>query len=463
MNDKNRPHDEPGSLPTPADGRPAAALPIFTVAVAGLATRELRLIDIALRHQKEVIRRFERVDVRPLFADGPYPDIVVANPFAIDGVKALARARTVNDQLPTVHAIPLGSPARARYSIVLERIGLQLLSRLNEVVETAFESARPGASKATVPPFPLSLQLPDSLDLPDLSVTAGSASVLPADQPSMADGLWPGFLAPAVTPAMLAPVPAQQASAKPGSNDPHEMPPSGAGAGACDASATGSGKATASLGIGAADTKAGLDDIVSPAPLTAPPSAVPATSEMAELAPEPAEAASPVVQTTAQPLPAAPRQRRLTQALIVGATPSVADAVESAFAQLGSTSLHCARADNRRQVIEHLDYQACQLVMIEKVLAEGSGFRLARELHRRFPEVVVVMLADRFSLLDGLRGRLAGCASLLARPIEPARLRAAVRSPLRRAREQQTMWAVAQAGDSSVWGQTAWLDTGIGR
>ena len=144
MNDKNRPHDEPGSLPTPADGRPAAALPIFTVAVAGLATRELRLIDIALRHQKEVIRRFERVDVRPLFADGPYPDIVVANPFAIDGVKALARARTVNDQLPTVHAIPLGSPARARYSIVLERIGLQLLSRLNEVVETAFESARPG-------------------------------------------------------------------------------------------------------------------------------------------------------------------------------------------------------------------------------------------------------------------------------------------------------------------------------
>ncbi|MEZ5726839.1 MAG: response regulator [Burkholderiaceae bacterium] len=110
--------------------------PLYRVAAAGLDPRDERLIEIVFKHSQ--YNRFEFVLVEP--GDFSDIDILIVNPVQSEGLRALARLRTLGRDRPVVSAVPRGAPSSARHAISIDRLTLQLLPILNRVVEMEIES-----------------------------------------------------------------------------------------------------------------------------------------------------------------------------------------------------------------------------------------------------------------------------------------------------------------------------------
>lgn len=163
--------------------RPGTSAPV-RVACAGLAGRDLRLVDIIFRYGDGERIRFNRIPAD----DVGSADIVVVNPFHPDGISAMARARAAAIPTPAVNVVPAASLAKTRYTIQQERLGLELLPCLNRLIEREFDSARPGDGlfdRATTMqvsgPGPVDASLPETDDDADagLPATASEAGTAP--------------------------------------------------------------------------------------------------------------------------------------------------------------------------------------------------------------------------------------------------------------------------------------------
>lgn len=118
------------------NGSPA----VFQVVMAGMSARDQRLAKILMRHDPDHIRRFELAEPTSVVP----PVILISNPFDPQGVKAIAAARSQPEIFAVVHAVPAQTNARARFTVELERLSLQLMPCLKTVVELAFEASPPG-------------------------------------------------------------------------------------------------------------------------------------------------------------------------------------------------------------------------------------------------------------------------------------------------------------------------------
>jgi CheY-like chemotaxis protein len=123
--------------------------PEYRVAAAGLDPRDVRLIEIVFKHSQYNRYAF-RFEAKP---DPLGIDILIVNPLAPEGLRAVARVRSAGRSVPVISAMPRGATSSARHAISIDRLTLQLLPILNRVVELELrrpkeESAAAGASPA---------------------------------------------------------------------------------------------------------------------------------------------------------------------------------------------------------------------------------------------------------------------------------------------------------------------------
>ncbi len=119
--------------------------PEYRVAAAGLDPRDVRLIEIVFKHSQYNRYAF-RFEAKP---DPLGIDILIVNPLAPEGLRAVARVRSAGRSLPVISALPRGATSSARHAISIERLTLQLLPILNRVVE--LELRRPKDSAGAAP------------------------------------------------------------------------------------------------------------------------------------------------------------------------------------------------------------------------------------------------------------------------------------------------------------------------
>ncbi|MCO5107172.1 MAG: response regulator [Burkholderiaceae bacterium] len=124
--------------------------PVYRVAAAGLDPRDVRLIEIVFKHSQ--YNRFEFV-LEPRLVPETV-DILIVNPVESDGLRALARLRTLGRDVPVISAVPRGAPSSARHAISIDRLTLQLLPILNRVVDMELVSpdTRPMAAVPAATP-----------------------------------------------------------------------------------------------------------------------------------------------------------------------------------------------------------------------------------------------------------------------------------------------------------------------
>lgn len=113
--------------------------PEYRVAAAGLDPRDVRLIEIVFKHSQYNRYAF-RFEAKP---DPLGIDILIVNPLAPEGLRAVARVRSAGRSVPVISAMPRGATSSARHAISIERLTLQLLPILNRVVD--LELRRPTA------------------------------------------------------------------------------------------------------------------------------------------------------------------------------------------------------------------------------------------------------------------------------------------------------------------------------
>jgi len=121
------------------------AKPRYHVATAGLDSRDARLIEIVFRHSQ-----YNAVDYRLVPPDAVKPaDILIINPFEPTGLRTLSRVRASGLSTPMITAVPAGMTSPARHAIHIQKLTLQLLPVLNELVKSEFGLPEPQAFRMT--------------------------------------------------------------------------------------------------------------------------------------------------------------------------------------------------------------------------------------------------------------------------------------------------------------------------
>ncbi len=133
--------------------------PEYRVAAAGLDPRDVRLIEIVFKHSQYNRYAF-RFEAKP---DPLAVDILIVNPLAPEGLRAVARMRSAGRNLPVISAVPHGASSSARHAIAIDRLTLQLLPILNRVVELELRSPKEGAA-AQAPAAPSAARAGSSSD-----------------------------------------------------------------------------------------------------------------------------------------------------------------------------------------------------------------------------------------------------------------------------------------------------------
>ncbi|MBN9426190.1 MAG: response regulator [Burkholderiales bacterium] len=147
----------------------AESKPVYRVSAAGLDPRDVRLIEIVFKHSQYNPFGF----VLDAKLDPEAVDILIVNPAESEGLRAVARVRTVGRQVPVISAVPRGAPSTGRHAISIDRLTLQLLPILNRVVELELDGGRAAAVPASQPAQP-----------PVQSGVPRSQAVLPQAEPA---------------------------------------------------------------------------------------------------------------------------------------------------------------------------------------------------------------------------------------------------------------------------------------
>ncbi|MFA7503307.1 MAG: response regulator [Burkholderiaceae bacterium] len=408
--------------------------PLYRVAAAGLDPRDARLIEIVFRHSQYNRYAFQFVPVDSFDA----VDILIVNTVEAEGLRALARMRSLGTEVPVVAAVPRGAPSSARHAISIDRLTLQLLPILNRVVE--LELADPDTRPMLVEP-------------PGPRPVAGAAPVrAPMFAASMADGQG-AESAPAQVGGTVAAPAATRPSAPVGARAPaaNPLPPARAmrPAGGFGAAATAPASTQGPAGQAAPTPSTPAPPFSSRLPHRVGRFAAPADdlprrrSETARTAPEPAPAAparhaaaagpardAPVRQATAGLPPAdLPAPGARIQVLVVDDSPTVRRQLTLAFERMGAA---CDAVPSAVAGLERMAAIRYDLVLVDVVMPEIDGYQLTREIRRRHRGIPVIILTSRSSPFDLARGALAGCSSYLVKPVTLRKLEAAVIKVLRK-------------------------------
>src|SRR4051794_26113068 len=109
-----------------------------------------------------------------------------------------------------------------------------------------------------------------------------------------------------------------------------------------------------------------------------------------------------------------------------------------------------------RQALSLLEVKECQLVILDVMLPDASGFELCRRLRtsdgigqRIDPDLPVIMLSGRTSETDRIRGFARGADDYLGKPFNYSELAARVSAVLRRSRARRERGAI-NVGDLGI-------------
>ena len=312
--------------------------PVYRVAAAGLDPRDLRLIEIVFKHSQ--YNRFEFV-LEPRLVPETV-DILIVNPAETDGLRAIARVRTLGRFAPVISAVPRGATSSARHAISIDRLTLQLLPILNRVVEmelSSRDSLAPGSAPSAAPAAPAAATRDFLREAGRLSRQGDSARQAAA----------PGTL---------------------------EAP-----------------------GQNAQRVSAGQP----PAP------AAPSNLVAFPLGPE---ASSPQIRV-----------------LVVDDSPTVRKQLSLAFARM---RVDCDAAASADEALQRLSERHYDLALVDVVMPDVDGYKLTRQIRRKYRGMPVIILTSRSSPFDLARGALAGCNSYLVKPVPLKQLEAAIVKQLRR-------------------------------
>lgn len=124
--------------------------------------------------------------------------------------------------------------------------------------------------------------------------------------------------------------------------------------------------------------------------------------------------------------------------LVVDDSATVRTQLAGAFDRLG---LEVDAATSAHEALERLAAHPVDLAMLDIVLPDGDGLRLARTIRRepRWRELPIVVLSARRSPFDVIRGAASGCSAYLAKPVDFADLRRTVARQLGRGRAPDTL------------------------
>jgi DNA-binding response OmpR family regulator len=111
---------------------------------------------------------------------------------------------------------------------------------------------------------------------------------------------------------------------------------------------------------------------------------------------------------------------------------------------LAADSYGVVTASSGRQALNLLEVKDCDLVLLDVMLPDASGFELCRRLRsadgiaqRIDPEVPVIMLSGRATETDRVRGFARGADDYIAKPFNYPELAARIAAVLRRARARR--------------------------
>jgi len=123
---------------------------------------------------------------------------------------------------------------------------------------------------------------------------------------------------------------------------------------------------------------------------------------------------------------------------------------------LAADSYGVVTASSGRQALNLLEVKDCDLVLLDVMLPDASGFELCRRLRnadgiaqRIDPEVPVIMLSARASETDRVRGLSRGADDYISKPFNYPELAARIAAVLRRARARRERGLV-QVGELRV-------------
>ncbi|MBX3591178.1 MAG: response regulator [Burkholderiaceae bacterium] len=350
--------------------------PVYRVAAAGLDPRDVRLIEIVFKHSQ--YNRFEFVLEQRLVPETV--DLLIVNPVESEGLRAVARLRTLGRDVPVISAVPRGVPSSARHAISIDRLTLQLLPILNRVVEMEMlaPDARPTA--AIGPAAPLAA-----------GQAAGQAAA-------------PGEAAPRTEgvdqPAESGRPHADRSRADQPTRD--FLREAGRLSREGD-SARGTAAAPAE--------RAQPDQAAQPSAHAATQSGAAAGSNLV---------AFPLVGDSPAPQ---------VRVLVVDDSPTVRKQLSLAFARM---RVECDAVGSAAEALQRLGEHHYDLALVDVVMPDVDGYKLTRQIRRKHPGTPVIILTSRSSPFDLARGALAGCGSYLVKPVPLRQLEAAIVKQLRR-------------------------------
>ncbi len=95
-----------------------------------------------------------------------------------------------------------------------------------------------------------------------------------------------------------------------------------------------------------------------------------------------------------------------------------------------------------RKAIEMVGKYSYQVALLEVVLPDWDGYRICKHIKSKAPATFVVMLADKTTASDKLRGALAGCNAYLVKPMTRQTFQTTVKNHLPLAASRQALDAV---------------------
>ncbi len=373
--------------------------PEYRVAAAGLDPRDVRLIEIVFKHSQYNRYAF-RFEAKP---DPLAVDILIVNPLAPEGLRAVARMRSAGRSLPVISAVPHGASSNARHAIAIDRLTLQLLPILNRVVELELRRPREEAG-ADGPAASLAARAAPAGQSP----AAASAASSRIDPPPRASPGEDGD-GERSTREFL-----REAARKSREGDhAREAAMRARGRAAAPPSAWAAGPAPTQGGLAAGEAapRSGAHAPSNPA----------APASLNVVAPAP----SNLVAFPRSAEPAPPRIR----VLVVDDSPTVRQQLSIAFTRM---SVLCDAVGGAEEALARLSGQHYDLVLVDVVMPGVDGYKLTRQIRRRHRGVPVIILTSRSSPFDLARGALAGCSTYLVKPVPLRQLEAAVVKQLRK-------------------------------
>lgn len=384
--------------------------PTYRVATAGLDERDVRLIDIVFRHSQYNAVSYT---LAPVTADGQV-DILIINPFEADGLRTLSRVRARGQSTPLITAVPVGMKSPSRHAIHIERLTLQLLPVLNQLVEADFGSPAPQVFRMTdsagrrVERTTLGQRLERS---PATVVTTRSD-----DDDSLAT---PSTLsAETIVATTVVDTTAMPASGFAGSTVITTLSP--------ESGYAPSVRAVPQPPMSILADNPGADNRGQRSAFDLP------SRTMAKRLPD---AATPLPVTAAETPPTdfsdASDVPDIVRVLVVDDSPTVRKQMQQALKRMG---VECIAVADGKAALSELERYQFAMALVDVVMGDIDGYQLTREIRRRVPGVPVVILTSRSSPFDLARGALSGCSSYLVKPVPLKRLQSVVLRCLRKSR-----------------------------